>query len=80
MEYEDFEEPKFKVREYTKLELALLYFPMLGMDSAVKKLNRWVKTNTLLVAALEGVGWQRRRHSYLPREVALIVHYLGTPG
>lgn len=80
--YEDEEEEdeKFIVRNYTKLELAMLYSPDLKMESAVRKLKRWVNGNTFLVEALAAVGANPNRHSYTAREVAIVVKYLGTPG
>lgn len=80
MEKEEIEEPKFLIREYSKIELSILYCPQMRTESAMKKLNRWVKGNAPLMQELEAVGFHPQRHSYSPREVGLIVRYLGTPG
>jgi hypothetical protein len=74
------EDEKFPIREYTKLELAILYNPNMKIESAQKKLTRWVKGCGSLMKELEAVDWHPLRRSYLPKEVELIVKYLGTPG
>lgn len=80
MDKEEVEEAKFVIREYSKVELALLYCPQMKVESATRKLNRWVRGNRPLMEELEKVGMHPKRWSYSAREVALIVQYLGTPG
>lgn len=80
MDKEEAEEAKFVIREYSKVELALLYCPQMKVESATRKLNRWVRGNRPLMEELEKVGMHPKRWSYSAREVALIVQYLGTPG
>ncbi|WP_455668769.1 DUF4248 domain-containing protein [Phocaeicola sp.] len=77
---EEWDEEGFPIREYAKVELAVLYNPLMRTESAMKKLNRWIRGNTDLVADLEAIGWHPQRHCYLPREVKLIIKYIGTPG
>ena len=71
---------EFEIREYSKLELAILYSPGMRTESALKKLNRWVRYNAPLTRKLEEIGEKWHRRSYLPGEVKWIVYYLGTPG
>lgn len=80
MEKTETEEPKFVIREYLKVELALLYNPNMKTESAIRKLNRWVRGNEPLMAELVQIGMHPQRWSYSAREVAFIVQYLGVPG
>lgn len=75
---EDTTEADFIIRSYTKAELAQLYCgtrPVL----ALQKLYRWMRKNTALTQALSEVNYNKYRHSFLKREVRLIVYYLGEP-
>jgi hypothetical protein len=70
----------FEIRTYGKSELAMLYFPKaLTPNGALSNLNFWIRTNKELVNALRQCGMPPKAKSYTPREVALIVHHLGTP-
>ena len=66
------EDEKFLIREYTKLELAILYNPNMKIESAQKKLTRWVKGCGSLMKELEADGLviyinkNGRRHIFLP--------------
>lgn len=80
MKTEEIEESKFVLREYTKTELALLYCPQMKVESATRKLNRWIRGNEPLMEALNRIGLHPKRWSYSAREVSLIVQYLGAPG
>lgn len=73
------EEPEFVIRAYTKAELAQLYNPDLSAEMALQKLYRWMRKNVLLTQALQEAGYNKYRHSFLKREVGLIVHYMGEP-
>lgn len=46
---------------------------------ALQKLYRWMRKNTALTQALSDVNYNKYRHSFLKREVRLIVYYLGEP-
>ena len=76
----EYEIPPFRIREYGKTELAVLYSPCLRTVTAVKKLRRWIRGNRALMAALAEAEYNPRRLSYTPREVELIVRHLGAPG
>ena len=72
----EYEIPPFRIREYGKTELAVLYSPHLRTVTAVKKLRRWIRGNRPLMAALAEADYNPRRLSYTPREVELIVRHL----
>ena len=71
----------FKIRSYTKKELALLYFPTASTPhAAVNHLMAWIKRCHGLHEALAGVGCQKNAKYFTPREVRLVVEHLGEPG
>lgn len=72
-------ETDFIIRSYTKAELAQLYCPGLDPTLALQKLYRWMRKSTALTQALSEVDYNKHRHSFLKREVRLIVYYLGEP-
>lgn len=74
-----FEEKKFELRAYDKVELALLYCPGRTAETALKTLLRWIKQCEPLVKALGEVGYNHRRHRFLRQEVEQIVRHLGEP-
>lgn len=70
----------FEIRTYGKSELALKYFPNAETTTgALSNLNYWIRRNRKLVKALRACGMPPRSKSFTPREVALIVKYLGEP-
>lgn len=70
----------FKIKSYGKSELALLYFPHCQTKrGALRNLNYWIKHNKELVRELKECGMPVKSKSFTPREVALIVVYLGEP-
>jgi hypothetical protein len=73
------EEEKFKMRCYSKSELATLYFPVLQAPSAVRKLMRWIRRCIGLMEKLLAVGYQAENRTFSSAEVRLIVGYLGEP-
>ncbi|MEG1564952.1 MAG: DUF4248 domain-containing protein [Bacteroides sp.] len=72
-------EADFVIRSYTKAELAQLYSPGREPAAALQNLYRWMRKCTPLSAALQQAGYDKYRHSFLKREVALICRYLGEP-
>ncbi len=78
--YPSDEEKAFPIRMYTKAELAMLYCPNQCVKRALDNFYHWMLLNKELMAALEAVGYHKYRRSYLPREVELIVRYMGEPG
>lgn len=73
------EEKEFTLRAYTKAELAQLYSPGLDPILALQKLYRWMRKSSALSQELDRTGYNKHRHSFLKREVKLIIHYLGEP-
>ena len=70
----------FRSRTYTKLELASMYCPGRASSHAtLMTFYRWINANKELCSELESIGYNRNRHSFLKREVEVIVKYLGEP-
>ncbi|WP_051220166.1 DUF4248 domain-containing protein [Prevotella sp. AGR2160] len=70
----------FPIHAYGKSELALLYFPTASSaHTAVNHLMSWIKRCTGLLEQLRAVGYQKTAKFFTPREVGLIVEYLGCP-
>lgn len=67
------------VRVYSKAELASLYTPSLSPNSSRQTLIRWINRNKQLKKRLDAIGYDKRRHFFLSREVELIYKYLGMP-
>lgn len=80
MKKEELEERVFPIRTYAKAELAMLYCPDYTITTAIRTLSVWLRKNAELWRLLEECGYNRYRHCFLPKEVALIVEYLGVPG
>ncbi len=71
---------QFTVRAYGKSELALLYFPMANTShTAVNHLMGWINRCRGLKEALDKIGYMKSSKYFTPKEVALIVDYLGWP-
>ncbi|MEG1546774.1 MAG: DUF4248 domain-containing protein [Bacteroides sp.] len=73
------DEEKFRIRCYAKAELAQMYAPGLSSSQAVKRLRRWILRCRGLYEALDGVGYITKCQRLTPKEVRLIVEYLGEP-
>ena len=72
-------ENAFKLQAYTKADLAQLYSPQSQEATALQNLYRWMKRNQPLMSELEAIGYNKYRHSFLKREVGIIVKYFGEP-
>lgn len=72
-------EQEFKIRQYTKKELSLLYFPDSLPRTAVKHLMAWINRCTPLWDALLSMGYSLNSKAFTPRQVKAIVEYLGEP-
>lgn len=71
---------RFVIRAYGKQELAMLYFPNVkDPHVAVNRLTGWIKRCKALSHSLEAIGYNRFAKIFTPREVGLIVEYLGEP-
>ena len=70
----------FKIRMYTKKELALMYFPESIPRTAVNHLMAWIHLCTPLWDELLKMGYCKTSKSFSPKQVKAIVEYLGEPG
>lgn len=62
-----------------KSALARLYFPHLASHQACNRLRRWIVRCGELNDALAASGYRPNHRLLTPRQVRLIVHYLGDP-
>lgn len=69
----------FEIKAYGKSELAQLYNPRMGVRSALRTLSVWIKRNEMLHGRLQETGLVPCCKIYTPRQVELIVEYLGEP-
>ena len=72
-------ENDFRIRTYTKKELACLYCPNATARCAIRILTRWIKRNRELYAELLLTGNHVRVRTFMPRQGGIIVHYLDEP-
>ncbi|MCD7850024.1 MAG: DUF4248 domain-containing protein [Parabacteroides sp.] len=70
---------RFEIRSYGWQELAVLYGPDLMPESAGKRLSVWVGTNAALRTELQGCGWRKGKKTLTPKQVQVIVQFLGEP-
>lgn len=69
----------FRIRQYGRTELALLYCPSLTPASAWRKLKLWIGANAELQSKLCAIGYNSRLRSFTPLQVSIIIEYLGEP-
>lgn len=62
-----------------KSALARLYFPELAPHQACNRLRRWIVRCEPLHEELFRCGYSPCQRVFTPRQVRLIVHYLGEP-
>lgn len=72
-------ENDFRIRTYTKRELACLYCPNTTARCTIRTLTRWIKRNSELYAELLLTGYHARVRTFMPRQVGIIVRYLNEP-
>ncbi len=65
---------EFVIRYYGKSELAMMYFPELSKESALKKFRFWLSLNPRLRSLIS-----KQIRSYTPKQVRLIVREIGEP-
>lgn len=65
---------KFSIRTYSKSELAMLYFPHMTPEGALKALKRWIKINP----RLSKMKLNKGKH-YPPNVVRKMVSEFGEP-
>ena len=76
---DSFAEPRFPVRSYGKGELAMYYLPGIAQQTAVNRLNEWIRTAPGLEQRLLATGMNPYCRRYTPAQVRLIIGVLGTP-
>ena len=62
-----------------KWKLALMYSPHLSRKSALRLLNQYIHRAKGLLPALEATGYSRSARHFTPRQLALVLTYLGEP-
>lgn len=72
-------EDRFIVKGYGKGELAMLYMPGICRSGALKQFNRWIERNARLTAELTETGYDGTERIFTPKQVELIVEYIGEP-
>ena len=70
---------QFAIKAYSKRELAMLYFPDIEPESATRQLQLWIDRCTALSDALRASNYIHRQRILTPKQVRLIVDYLGEP-
>ncbi len=70
---------EFQVRTYTKKELGQMYFPHSTHQAAVNHLMKWICRCTPLLNQLYEIGYDKRSKDFTPRQIKLIVEFLGEP-
>lgn len=74
------DEPIFRIRPYTKRELARLYFPDTPkVKTAVTNLRRWMGQNAGMMERLCEAGYLPGNRIFSPRQVRIIVEAFGEP-
>ena len=69
----------FKIRSYSKKELALLFFPDSTPRVAVNHLMALIRSNDMLWDELQKIGYKNSSKVFTPRQVQSIVEWLGAP-
>lgn len=62
-----------------KSALAASYFPELASHQACNRLRRWIIRCTELHDKLLETGYRPEQRISTPRQIRLIIHYLGEP-
>ena len=69
----------FKIRSYSKKELALRYFPDSTPETAVKHLMALIRRNDMLWDELQEIGYYSKSKTFTPRQVQAIIEWMGVP-
>ena len=70
---------KFKIKSYGYGELAQMYFSTIARQSATVQFRRWIRINNKLLDELSLVGFKRYQKMLTPKQVEIIVRYIGEP-
>ena len=69
----------FRIRSYSKKELALLYFPDSTPRVAVNHLMAMIRRNDMLWDELQATGYKTACKVFTPRQVQAVFEWLGAP-
>ncbi len=69
----------FKIKNYTKKELALMFFPDSDPRTAVRHLMSWIKRNKAISDYLAENSHNQFSKYFTSREVGVIINNLGEP-
>lgn len=70
----------FRIRPYSKRELAKLYFPLTeNEDSAVANLRLWMQRHGEVLEKLREAGYRPHCKIFTPRQVKILVEIFGEP-
>uniref|UniRef100_UPI004027127E DUF4248 domain-containing protein n=1 Tax=Prevotella sp. TaxID=59823 RepID=UPI004027127E len=69
----------FKIKSYSKAELAMLYFPDSDPHVAVNHLMRWIYKCKPLMDDLNKTGYSKQAKYLLAQQVRMVVEHLGEP-
>lgn len=70
----------FRIRPYSKRELAKLYFPeTANTDSAVANLRHWLNRNAEVMEKLRATGYRTYSKMFTPKQVRILVETFGEP-
>lgn len=73
-------EMTFRIRPYSKRELAQLYFPdTVNGETAVANLRNLMRRNPDLLHELANARYKAHDKIFTPKQVGIIVGYLGEP-
>lgn len=66
-------ETTFRIRPYSKRELARLYFPeTANIDSAVSNLRLWILRNSEVMEKLHAAGYRIHSKIFTPKQVRIL--------
>lgn len=70
----------FRIRPYSKRQLAKLYFPdTVNDETAVANFRNLMKRNPALLDDLSSTEYRPYNKVFTPKQVGIIVRYLGEP-
>ena len=73
-------ETTFRIRPYSKRELARLYFPKTAnIDSAVSNLRLWIRRNSEVMENPHAAGYRTHNKIFTPKQVRIMVETFGEP-
>lgn len=73
-------ETAFRIRPYSKRELARLYFPeTANINSAVSNLRLWMRRNAEMLEKLHEAGYRTHGKIFTPKQVRILVETFGEP-